>query len=637
MTNSKNTKRALLASVLSLILCAAMLIGSTFAWFTDSVTSGRNKIVAGNLDVELYAKVGAEYTPVAADTNLFLENTLWEPGHVEVVNLKVANLGTLALQYKLGINVTSETEGKNVEGNKFKLSDFIRFSLIDGEQTYLKREDAVAAAEAANPVKLSALAMNKDGVLHPEGKGDSERPVTMIVYMPADLGNVANYMTGTKAPTINFGVKLLATQTPFEKDSFDINYDANATVENEFVKLTFTNASDAAVLCAECFNHPGSDHAGHGTYVEITDGVAKIPRTGAWLEFADLNWQESSYVLEYDVDLTELPSGAFVAFDTGEQTSWQDLQLGFKNDDGTFTAYNALSGSGANMLGTVNSKVHAAYTFAADGEKLMMELVVSDGVHSYTVKKNATIEAQTKLYWDVYTAEGGTNRYGALDNIVFRGLKRATAASAEELKDAIRPGETVVLTDNIDLAASGYDSDHPFTVDADNVTLDLNGNSISALNVGFNVTGDNVTIKNGTIKRPEGRTYSYGLRLCGANAVVENVAINSGINVSGYNPDDSVKEGVSVTIRNCHITLDCEWAYYAVCAQGEAKVEVSDVTIERTDSGKANYYFWVEKEFTDDLGYVGNSSITLKNVTMNSTCGTAFYNPGGVEPIVIEE
>ena len=53
MTNSKNTKRALLASVLSVVLCCAMLVGSTFAWFTDSVTSGKNQIVAGNLDVEL--------------------------------------------------------------------------------------------------------------------------------------------------------------------------------------------------------------------------------------------------------------------------------------------------------------------------------------------------------------------------------------------------------------------------------------------------------------------------------------------------------------------------------------------------------------------------------------------------------
>ncbi len=56
MTNSKHTKRALLASVLSVVLCCAMLIGSTFAWFTDSVTSSGNKIQAGNLNIDLLVK-----------------------------------------------------------------------------------------------------------------------------------------------------------------------------------------------------------------------------------------------------------------------------------------------------------------------------------------------------------------------------------------------------------------------------------------------------------------------------------------------------------------------------------------------------------------------------------------------------
>ena len=53
MTNKKSTKRALLTSALSLLLCVSMLVGTTFAWFTDEVKSGTNIIAAGNLDVEL--------------------------------------------------------------------------------------------------------------------------------------------------------------------------------------------------------------------------------------------------------------------------------------------------------------------------------------------------------------------------------------------------------------------------------------------------------------------------------------------------------------------------------------------------------------------------------------------------------
>ena len=61
MENSKHTKRSLIASLLSVMLCMAMLIGSTFAWFTDNVTSGKNKIVAGNLDIELKCKNGCRW------------------------------------------------------------------------------------------------------------------------------------------------------------------------------------------------------------------------------------------------------------------------------------------------------------------------------------------------------------------------------------------------------------------------------------------------------------------------------------------------------------------------------------------------------------------------------------------------
>lgn len=86
----------MLASVLSVLLCVAMLIGSTFVWFTDSVTSGKNQIVAGNLDVELeYTTDFNEWKTVEDATDLFKKDALWEPGHAEVVNRW--NLQRLAL------------------------------------------------------------------------------------------------------------------------------------------------------------------------------------------------------------------------------------------------------------------------------------------------------------------------------------------------------------------------------------------------------------------------------------------------------------------------------------------------------------------------------------------------------------
>ncbi len=122
----------------------------------------------------------------------------------------------------------------NVAGETFKLSDSIQFALINEEKTFAGGDEgraaAIAAAEAAGSVALSALAVDEDGVLYPkntEGKA-SESFVTLVVYMPTNVENEANYLTGTEAPEIDLGVTLVATQTPYENDSFNDQYDKNA-------------------------------------------------------------------------------------------------------------------------------------------------------------------------------------------------------------------------------------------------------------------------------------------------------------------------------------------------------------------------------------------------------------------------
>ena len=103
MKRSFTTKKALLLNSVSLLLCIVMLMGTSFAWFTDIVESKDNIIVAGNLDVELEYYSAAGWQPVNENTKLFDENALWEPGHTETVYLRVSNLGSLALKYMLGV------------------------------------------------------------------------------------------------------------------------------------------------------------------------------------------------------------------------------------------------------------------------------------------------------------------------------------------------------------------------------------------------------------------------------------------------------------------------------------------------------------------------------------------------------
>ena len=227
-----STRKALAVSVISLVVCISLLVGTTFAWFTDSVTSANNIIKSGNLDVELYYQAEGQdtWTKVDQNTNVFKNDTLWEPGHTEVVKFKVVNEGSLALKYMLGVNVASEIGSVNVNGDSFKLSDFIKFGMIDGAQTYT-REQAVAAAEANGATLLNTAYSSDSIALLPKTatNTDNEDTVTMVVYMPETVGNEANYAKDAAVPTINLGVNLVATQYTHEEDSFGADYDTEAT------------------------------------------------------------------------------------------------------------------------------------------------------------------------------------------------------------------------------------------------------------------------------------------------------------------------------------------------------------------------------------------------------------------------
>lgn len=237
MTKQRSTKRALLLSALSLLMCVSMLIGSTFAWFTDSVTSGRNKIVAGNLDVVLEYKTSANGTwlPVTSDTKLFKEGALYEPGYTEVVFLRVSNAGNLALKYNLNVTVGSETTSTNVYGDTFSLKDYLEigyYSMDESLGQYLL--DAMFGTREAALSYVTTKKLSEDsGIIRenaPLTKGNAYSPLitALVLTMPETVGNEANHKTGVDAPSVELGVTLVATQLTEEKDSYNNQYDADA-------------------------------------------------------------------------------------------------------------------------------------------------------------------------------------------------------------------------------------------------------------------------------------------------------------------------------------------------------------------------------------------------------------------------
>lgn len=236
MSNKKSTKRALLTSALSLLMCFSMLVGSTYAWFTDSVAIRNNVITSGNLDVELeYLNADGDWKPVDDTTVLFNETALWEPGYTQAVALKVKNVGSLALKYALSTNIYLEQEGVNVYGNTFKLSDHLVLDAItmDGGAIgdalvshYLSARDATGLYKNEFGTQIKNDNYVSDSVLTPGTYGYC----VLRISMPTTVGNDANH-NGTDVPQINFGIELVATQASVESDSFGTDYDEDATYE----------------------------------------------------------------------------------------------------------------------------------------------------------------------------------------------------------------------------------------------------------------------------------------------------------------------------------------------------------------------------------------------------------------------
>ena len=237
----KKRKLALFQSVISLLLCFSMLVGTTFAWFTDSVATGMNTIAAGNLDVEIF-HTNAAVTDQRVDsaTKLFLDlqgdPILWEPGVVSYENLRVANEGDLALAYQLLINTAGENHVLDPEsGAKYGLSQILKVGVVENGITATDRDGVVASVEDANWTTLADFI--RSGSLLPEGAGESEKTWGIVIYWePGEDDNRWNLNNGKELDQgeylmIDLGIRLVATQEQFESDSFGSDYDANAKAD----------------------------------------------------------------------------------------------------------------------------------------------------------------------------------------------------------------------------------------------------------------------------------------------------------------------------------------------------------------------------------------------------------------------
>ena len=228
MNESTKTKKALRGSLFALFLCIVLLIGTTFAWFTDTASTGVNKIQSGRLDVELEYSTDMEHWSTAtSSTKLFDDKTLWEPGVTEVVYLRVKNNGNLALKYTMGLSHNvGFSAGTNVAGEAYNVGDYLKMGTAAVTDKFVNREAAWAAVDANAGIMSDLKPFTTDTPILEAGK--TSNPMALVIYMPTSVGNEAN--AGTKASYVyRLGVEVNATQAPVENDSFNNEYDNNAT------------------------------------------------------------------------------------------------------------------------------------------------------------------------------------------------------------------------------------------------------------------------------------------------------------------------------------------------------------------------------------------------------------------------
>ena len=180
-------------------MCVSMLVGTTFAWFTDTASTGVNKIQAGTLDVQLLDEQGntlegqtLSWKKAAGHEN---EAVLWEPGCTyNLQSFKIKNNGNLALKYKIVIS--------GIVGDA-KLLEAIDFTVTG--------VDGVTTANALNGFegKLAASSMTD--------------AITISGHMKESAGN--EYQ-GKSIDGI--GITVVATQDTVEHDSNGNTYDERA-------------------------------------------------------------------------------------------------------------------------------------------------------------------------------------------------------------------------------------------------------------------------------------------------------------------------------------------------------------------------------------------------------------------------
>lgn len=521
MTNSKTTKRALLSSTLALLMCVAMLIGTTFAWFTDTASTGINRIQSGNLDMEVYHQVGEdEWELIDGATDLFSnvngEAILWEPGVTATETFKIVNKGNLAFKYAFYLNYANAT--KTADGKT--LADVLTCGLTDYVPT--------------TPITSLEDIVTYNYLL----PGDEIKLQVYIKWEPTDHDNDYNVEGGL---SIDLGVNVFATQYTYEKDSINDRYDADAQLPSVWDGKTLE-------------------------IPEAVNGVYHITNAAEFVHFLHNSNTGSTYVLDCDIDL----NGAYIAYaaaSTGVFSSHFDgknhVVRNFTVDssareDGYYGGlFGYMPGGSASIKNLIVEEATAiggkqvgmivggvnANSPAEAGNSLVDNCHVRNCTVISTIKKagavvgyvsKGTVTNCTATDVNVYCADSDTAESGKLigyvntgsvvDSVtaenavrvnVYTNVVPVLVSTAAEFAAAVPNGGTIILTKDIDA-----DNDYVTAYCANkNLTIVGEGHKVTNLNAplinfyGGTLTVKGVTVENSNVTANDGAS--------GAGVIVE--------------------------------------------------------------------------------------------------------------------
>ncbi len=610
-----STKKALMLSLLSMLLCVSMLVGSTFAWFTDTASTAVNTIQAGTLDVVLEMKnADGTWENAEGKTLEFKKATgapadeavLWEPGCTyELPALRVRNNGNLALQYKIQLT--------GIKGSA-KLNEAIEWTISDDS---LDSVHTLAAGATSEELTIKGHMKEDAGN---EYQGLTIDGIAITVYATQynseyDIeGNTydkdAEY--NYKSATIIGGGKTITLEKGVEGTSKTYTVGAATVTVDESGNITYTNTSGTAQTVTITtdggnltINAPLDTVKHYGTVGIVTVTAVASESYHEFGKAGVLEIAQGRVVVENGNNVAVLqvkPTDGAVPVVAVPQSVVLETKLQVAAE--ASVKVTVIDSESKEIIARTGTEVEEA--IPAELEK-----VLNKGADGKTV----TLDEPKN-----YVAMIGTEPYETFAEAV----------------NAVQNGETIKLTGDAEVASTEYNSnaDKRLKVTASNVTIDLNQKTLTVPNYTLILDGDNIILKNGNMVavpyNNASQTYgSYAVVPGGKNNIITGVKMLGGVNVTGDNSGNAERD-TTVTITNCEITAT---NYYTVCAQSNA-----EATIENTKLiGGAGTFFWVEeKGYSEGGAPLANvsSKIIYDAKTVEFSGTNALYNPVGVAVVV---